>query len=126
MRAAAWFVVIAGCVPPLFFESPAANYPAPTNYVRGRAQELNDNGAWSWFMDPRVIVDHGRLIIGSVRANGTFNDSERPGWGNVELSILDLKSGASRVVVLHEAFEQDDHNAPGLLVLQDGHYLAAY
>ena len=20
--------------------------------------ELNDNGAWSWFMDERVIVDH--------------------------------------------------------------------
>src|SRR5688572_30461069 len=57
-----------------------------TNYVRGQLHELNDNGAWSWFMDERVIVDDGRLIVGSVRANGKFADKDRPGWGNVELA----------------------------------------
>src|SRR6266436_212873 len=63
-----------------------------TNYIAGQPIELNDNGAWSWFMDKRGIVDHGRLLVGSVRANGTFADADRPGWGNVELSILDIQS----------------------------------
>jgi BNR repeat-containing family member len=97
-----------------------------TNYVRGTYRELNDNGAWSWFMDERAIVDKGRLMVGSVRTNGKFRDNTLPGWGNVELSILDLKSGEKRNVILHEHFEQDDHDGPGLLVLRDGRYLAAY
>src|SRR5213595_2806464 len=45
----------------------------PTNYVAGTLIQLNDNGAWSWFMDPRVIVDDGKLIVGSVRAIGAFH-----------------------------------------------------
>ena len=44
----------------------------PTNYVAGTLIQFNENGAWSWFMDPRVIVDDGKLIAGSVRAIGTF------------------------------------------------------
>jgi hypothetical protein len=88
--------------------------------------QLNDNGAWSWFMDPRAIVDQARLIVGSVRANGRFADTNLPGWGNVELSILDLKTRALRHVLLAEHFEQDDHDTPGLLVLPDGRYLAAF
>ncbi len=88
--------------------------------------ELNDNGAWSWFMDERAIVDNGRLIVGSVRANGTFDDKDRPGWGNVELAVLDIASGKIDRIVLHEKFEQDDHNNPGLMVLPDGRYLAPY
>ena len=97
-----------------------------TGFVRGTFHELNDNGAWSWFMDERAIVDRRQLLVGSVRANGTFRDKDKPGWGNVELATLNLESGDKRVVVLHEHFEQDDHNNPGLLVLQDGRYFAAY
>ena len=97
-----------------------------TNLVRGRFQELNDNGAWSWFMDERVIVDRDQLIVSSVRANGTFRDTNNTGWGNVELAVLNLKTGAKRVVILHEKLEQDDHDNPGLLVLPNGRYLAAY
>ncbi len=104
----------------------AAELPSLTNYVRGQFHELNDNGAWSWFMDERVIVDKGRLIVGSVRAHGKFADKTLPGWGNVELAVMDMKSGATSKVVLHENLEQDDHNNPGLLVLCDGRYLAAY
>ena len=104
----------------------AAEPTSLTNHVRGQFHELNDNGAWSWFMDERVMVDHGRLIVGSVRANGKFRDKSLPGWGNVELSILDIKTGTVRRKVLHENLEQDDHNNPGLLKLPDGHYLAAY
>ncbi len=114
-------LVFLAYVPPV----PAAEEGAAANFVAGRLLELNDNGAWSWFMDPRAIVDNGRLMVGSVRASGSFKDRDKPGWGNVELSILDLESLAARVVTLHEKFEQDDHDAPGLLVLRDGRYLAA-
>jgi len=31
----------------------------PNNYVAGSLVQLNDNGAWSWFMDERVIVTDG-------------------------------------------------------------------
>ena len=31
----------------------------PANYVAATLVQLNDNGAWSWFMDPRVIVNDG-------------------------------------------------------------------
>jgi putative BNR repeat neuraminidase len=104
----------------------AAQTQTVTNYVAGTLVELNDNGAWSWFMDERTIVDRGRLLVGSVRANGRFADSDRPGWGNVELSILELQTRKIEHVLLHEHLEQDDHDAPGLLVLRDGRYLAAY
>ncbi len=104
----------------------AAEQTSLTNYVRGQFHELNDNGAWSWFMDERVIVDKGRLIVGSVRANGKFGDNTLPGWGDVQLSVLDIKSGAVTNMVLAEHFEQDDHNNPGLLVLRDGRYFAGY
>jgi len=43
------------------------------NCVAGKLIQLNDNGAWSWFMDPRVTVDNGKLIVGSVRAIGAFH-----------------------------------------------------
>jgi hypothetical protein len=99
----------------------------PGNYVAGSLVELNDNGAWSWFMDPRVIVDKGKLIVGSVRSLGDFaatqNESD---WGNVEISVYDIATGHSGRVVLHRHFEQDDHDAPAFLVLPDGRYLAVY
>ena len=51
------------------------------NYVAGKLIQLNDNGAWSWFMDPCVIVDNGKSIVGSVRAIGTFQiGAADPRW----------------------------------------------
>ena len=47
----------------------------PSNYVAATLVRLNDNGAWSWFMDPRVIVNDGKLIVGSVRAIGSNHDN---------------------------------------------------
>ena len=42
----------------------AGTHDFPPNYVAGTVIELNDNGAWSWFMDERAIVDGGKLIVG--------------------------------------------------------------
>lgn len=98
----------------------------PDNYVAGSLIRLNDNGAWSWFMDERAIVHDGKLIVGSVRAVGGFKNRGAPGWGNVELAVYDLATGEIRRTILHPDFEQDDHDGPALLPLPDGRLLAVY
>jgi hypothetical protein len=97
------------------------------NYVATALVQLNDNGAWSWFMDPRVIIDEGKLIAGSVRAIGSNQaNTTDPRWGNVEISVYDIGSGRVQTTVLHPHLEQDDHDAPAFLKRRDGSYLAVY
>jgi hypothetical protein len=97
------------------------------DYVAGELIQLNNNGAWSWFMDERAIVADGRLIVGSVRAVGDFGGGKRdPTWGNVELAVHDIDEGTTQTVVLDPRFEQDDHDGPALLRLPDGRILAVY
>src|SRR5262245_815882 len=99
----------------------------PHNYVAATLLQLNGHGGRSWFMDPRVIVNEGKLIIGSVRAVGRnqANVSD-PRSGNVEVSVYDIERGTARTVVLHPHLEQDDHDAPAFYVRQDGRILAVY
>src|SRR5207247_8222423 len=96
------------------------------DYVAGTLIQLNDNGAWSWFMDERAIVDDGKLIVGSVRAVGDYRNDRDPDWGNVEVSVYDLASGTIEHTVLHRHLQQDDHASPAFLALPDGRYLAMY
>lgn len=97
------------------------------DYVAGELIQLNDNGAWSWFMDERAIVHDGKLIVGSVRSVGNFGSGrEDDDWGNVELAVNELIGGATERVVLDRHFEQDDHDGPALLALPDGRILAVY
>lgn len=99
----------------------------PADYVAGRLVELNDNGAWSWFMDPRAVVHEGKLVVGSVRAVRTFDTGrDDPDWGNVEIAAYDLATGQVGRTVLHRHFEQDDHDGPGFLALPDKRLLAVY
>jgi len=98
----------------------------PVNYVAGSLIQLNDNGAWSWFMDERAIVHEGKLIVGSVHAVGDFSNAADPDWGNVEVAVYELASGEIGRAVLHRHFEQDDHDVPAFLPLPDGRYLAMY
>ena len=99
----------------------------PPDHVAGRLITLNDNGAWSWFMDERAIVADGKLIVGSVRAVGRFGSGAKdPDWGNVEVAVHDLATGATRRAVVHRHFEQDDHDGPALLALPDRRLLAVY
>jgi hypothetical protein len=98
----------------------------PLNYVAGTPILLNDNGAWSWFMDERAIVHENKLIVGSVRAVGDYRNDRDPDWGNVEIAVYDLTTGTAGHVVLHRHFQQDDHDGPALLALSDGRYLAMY
>ncbi|MCD0443389.1 BNR repeat-containing protein [Glycomyces sp. A-F 0318] len=87
---------------------------------------INDNGAWCWFQDERALVDPASqtLVAGSIAA------AEGPGGearsGNVELAVVDLRTGESEVVVLHERLEVDDHDVPALWRRSDGRWLAVY
>jgi hypothetical protein len=96
------------------------------NYAAGALVQLNDNGAWSWFMDERAVVSDGKLIVGSVRSVGGFGNGRDPDWGNVEVAVYDLAAGTTKRAVLHRHFEQDDHDSPALLALPDKRLLAMY
>jgi lysophospholipase L1-like esterase len=99
----------------------------PANHVAGPLVQLNDNGAWSWFMDPRAIVFNNKLVVGSVRAVASFaSGKDDPNWGNVEVAAYDLATGHARHVVLHPRFEQDDHDGPAFLPTRDNRLLALY
>ena len=97
------------------------------DFFAGKMITLNDNGAWSWFMDQRVIVDKDKLIVGSVRAVGAFDTHKsNPNWGNIEVSVYDINTGKVGNTIVHKHLEQDDHDNPAFLTLPDGGYLALY
>ncbi|MBN1697238.1 MAG: BNR-4 repeat-containing protein [Spirochaetales bacterium] len=79
--------------------------------------QFNDNGAWCWYQDERAVIDTGggKLVVGSVRSSG-----------EIQVVIYDLESGQSQRSTLSTRFSCDDHNAPAILVLPNGNYLAAY
>lgn len=89
--------------------------------------EMNRNGAYSWFMDERAIVHRGYLVVGSVRSSRRgYRWGKNGEFGAVEVAVRDLASGQTRVAVLSEPFEQDDHNGPSLHVRPDGRVVAIY
>jgi hypothetical protein len=96
------------------------------DYVASNLILFNDNGAWCWYQDPRIIVDqtNGTMLIGSVAApQGPEGDLRA---GNIELTCFDLTSGSRKRIVLHEKLEADDHDLPALQIRPDGRYLAMY
>jgi hypothetical protein len=101
--------------------------PDMSNFVAPRVIQLNDNGAYSWFMDERAIVHRGKLLVGSVRSSDrSYKWKENGEVGAVELAVYDIASGTTRVVTLSAPFEQDDHNGPSLHVRPDGRVVAIY
>lgn len=73
-------------------------------------------GGWCWFQDERAIVDGGQLIFGSVASPS----------GDIQVTAYNLSTRKALTVVLHEKLQSDDHDAPALLKLADGRYLAKY
>ena len=96
------------------------------DYVAGELILFNDNGAWSWYQDERVIVDPvaRSMLIGSVASRSGTDGVTR--GGNVELTVYSWQDGSRYVVMLHQNLQSDDHNVPALLLRPDGHYLVAY
>ena len=100
---------------------------ASTPILASRIIPLNENGAYSWFSDPRAIIHNGKLIVGSVRAVDTFRGGQGdPNWGNIDISVCDLATCNTSTVPLHRNFEQDDHDDPAFLILPDDRLLAFY
>lgn len=83
---------------------------------------IKKNGGWCWFQDERVVVDDGKLLVGTVA--GTTRDGTDA--GDVEVTTFDLSTKASSTVKLHEKLQSDDHASPSILELADGRYLTAY
>jgi hypothetical protein len=88
---------------------------------------LNDDAGWCWFQDERALVVGDRLVFGSVAA-GRHDPSRR---GAVEVTGVDLVTRAITRVRMTETplppkDGYDDHNAPALLVRDDGRLLAVY
>ena len=95
---------------------------AEPDYVDGELLVLKKNGGWCWFMDPRVVVDRGNILMGTV-AGVTRDGSTK---GDNEISAFDTTARTSTTFKLHEELESDDHDSAAILVLPDGRYLAAY
>lgn len=100
--------------------------PTEVNKVAGQLFTINTNGAWSWYMDERVIVDQdtGTILASSVADNlGTDGNSRN---GDIDVATFNLATNESQNFVLHDNLQADDHNGAALLIRPDGRYLAAY
>lgn len=96
------------------------------NDIAGEVICLNDNGAWCWFQDERVIVDRqrGRILVSSV-ANGAGDGGDTRA-GDVDVACLEIATGQVSRFVLHAGLQADDHNTAALLLRPDGRYLAMF
>jgi len=80
-----------------------------------RQRELASSGGWCWFGDPRGVYHEGlhrRTFVGWVS-----------GRGDIQVASYDHDSGVRAIATLAARFQVDDHAAPSLLVLPDGHLL---
>ncbi len=89
----------------------AAGASAQTNFAT-----LADDGAWTWFNDPRALFHNGILYYGYVRQ----------GDGRSALSAFNLKTGAVTNLWTSRLGETDDFGSPALLARQDGNMVALY
>src|SRR5215471_19030996 len=92
------------------------------NDVVGNLITFNTNGGWSWFQDPRMIVNNNQIIIGSV-AGTTANGATA---GDIRETTYNISTQSSSTFTLHGALEQDDHDVPAFVALPDGRYMAIY
>jgi len=120
----AWQLLIMQCV--VVFVGPSPAVAEEINQITGDLITLNTNGAWSWYMDERVIVDTvgGKLLASSVAdASGTGAAARN---GDIDVASYNLGTGQVQLSLLHDNLQADDHNGAALLVRPDGRYLAAY
>jgi hypothetical protein len=93
----------------------------------GKVVVFNDNGAWCWYQDPRVVHDpaNDTLLIASVACSDGAGGKSR--GGDVDLVSYKLATGEGNRFVLHHNLQpQDDHNTAAILIRPDGKYLAMY
>src|ERR1041384_6174202 len=78
------------------------------NDVAGTLITITPNGGWSWFSDPRVLVNNNQLIVGSV-AGVTGNGATA---GDIRVGTLNLTTNTATNFTLSAALERDDHDLP--------------
>ena len=88
----------------------------------GTPTVFNTNGGWSWFSDPRAVIDNGELIIGSIA--GTTGSGATA--GDVDVTTYDFATSAINEVDLNSGFDQDDHADPSFAALPNGNVLVTY
>ncbi len=109
------FLILPALVTPVFAEG-QANYEREAD-PHGFTVFMQEGG-WCWFQDPRAIIHDGQLLVGSVRGNA---------GGEALVGVYDLrKQEPLGSVVLHPAFDRDDHNSPVFHARPDGSVLAVY
>ncbi|MEO5804006.1 MAG: BNR-4 repeat-containing protein, partial [Verrucomicrobiota bacterium] len=77
---------------------------------------LSNDGAWTWYNDPRALFHNGILYFGYVRGTD----------GRGVLSAFNPQTGGTTDLWSSALTQKDDHNNPGLLVKEDGTMLAIY
>jgi hypothetical protein len=85
---------------------------------------FNSNGGWSWFSDPRAIIDNNQLIIGSIA--GVTGSGSNAGDVDVTDYNFSTASPTTTETLLHSELETDDHDVPAFVVLPDGNIMAEY
>lgn len=95
------------------------------NDVAGDLITFNENGAWSWFQDPRAIVDTAanKIIVSPVADSSGTDGGSRS--GQVDVVEYDLSTGVTNRFVLGTAGD-DDHNVASFYIRSDGRYVASW
>jgi len=81
-------------------------------------KNINDDGAWCWFSDPRAVYHKGkysRTYIGYVNSHG-----------DIIISSYDHDTTKIETKTIHKALQKDDHTNPSILFLQDGRLMIFY
>src|SRR5437763_17082055 len=85
-------------------------------FAAGTSYSLTNDGAWTWFNDPRAIVDGNSLLSGWVTLDG-----------HILAGRFDLTTHATTTVDLYgQFFQSDDHDNPASLKNPDGTYTASF
>jgi len=103
-------------VPPLLFALALTAVVAPSSPTRAVGiSTLTEDGAWSWFSDPRAFC------VGDVVYAGWVTT-----LGDIQAGAYDLLDGDTFAFDLEVEFGADDHNYPAFCQTSDGHYTAFY
>jgi hypothetical protein len=109
---------------------PAFAFNPTADFVNGNVVQFDDNGIWTWYSDERTVVDTNgnKLVVGCVENGAGLGGTNRD--GNISATVWDILGGSGPRFTLKYGLLSfgggDDHNAPGLLVMPNGHYLAMY
>ena len=63
--------------------------------VDGTLIQLNDNGAWCWFQDPRMVIDrtNNTVLISSIAGSSPLTPSpctQGEGWGEGSSPLITI------------------------------------